>query len=238
MKIDAIIFDKDGTLIDFDAFWVSVARAAVKCALGRVGAGENLLPEIMLGFGVKDGVTDVDGVLCKGTYEELGMIFHRALKRHGMDISESDAVKIMNGAFCESADAGVIKPVCESLAATLTELNARGVRLAVVTTDNELITRKCLSGLGILELFDKIYTDDGVHPTKPDPYCANDFATLTATSKDRLLMVGDTMTDMCFAKNAGIRAVGIAKTEAGRELLLPHALAVISDYRALLDIIE
>ena len=29
MKVDAIIFDKDGTLLSFDAFWVTVTEKAL-----------------------------------------------------------------------------------------------------------------------------------------------------------------------------------------------------------------
>ena len=47
--------------------------------------------------------------------------------------------------------------------------------MAVVTTDNKAITHKCLKQLGIADIFDKIYTEDGHTPVKPTPYCAIDF---------------------------------------------------------------
>ena len=37
MNFDAIIFDKDGTLIDFDAFWVKVTEKTMQIVLERFG---------------------------------------------------------------------------------------------------------------------------------------------------------------------------------------------------------
>ena len=110
--------------------------------------------------------------------------------------------------------------------------------LALVTTDNPIITEKCLKDLGIYSLFDKIYTDDGSTPTKPDPYCAHALCSLFGLEKQKVVMVGDTLTDMRFAKNAGIAAVGLARTEKNREVLLPAADAVIGDITQLQDTIS
>ena len=47
MKADAIIFDKDGTLLDFDAFWVSLSVKALEDVLGELGTEQDLLGEIL-----------------------------------------------------------------------------------------------------------------------------------------------------------------------------------------------
>ena len=47
------------------------------------GESESLLSEILEAFGVHNGVTDIDGVLCKGTYEEMGEIVYNVLYKNG-----------------------------------------------------------------------------------------------------------------------------------------------------------
>ena len=42
-------------------------------------------------------------------------------------------------------------------------------------------------------------------------------------------MVGDTLTDMRFAKNAGIRAIGVAKNEKNRKILSTMTDTVVHD---------
>ncbi len=238
MKTQAIIFDKDGTLIDFDAFWVSVSVKAIEDVLSRVGGANTLVPAILEAFGVRDGVTDPNAVLCKGTYAEMGEILYGILRENGCTRSCDEVIGLMSDAYTRHADAGEVKPTCPELGAGLSDLKKQGIRLAVVTTDNEPITRKCLRDLGIEALFDRIYTDDGMTPTKPDPFCAYDFAKITGADMGNLVMVGDTMTDVRFAKNAGIRAIGLAAKEGNRAVLSPHADAVISAMTELADVLE
>ena len=238
MKADAIIFDKDGTLIDFDAFWVNVSFKAIEDVLKRFGTENVSVSEILEAFGVRDGVTDINGVLCKGTYAQMGRIVYDIVKEHGECPSCEEVTEAVISAYNKNADAGVVKPTCPDLVGVLTELKKQNKKLAVVTTDNELITRKCLKALGVEDLFDKIYTDDGKLPTKPNPDCVFDFCGLTGVKKERVIMVGDTITDMRFAKNAGIAAVGLAKDDRSKVALAPYAYAVISEISRLLDILE
>lgn len=238
MNADAIIFDKDGTLIDFDAFWVTLSVRAMEDILKKLDRTDIPVHEILSAFGVQDGVTDIDGVLCKGTYEQMGQVVHHIFVKYGCNISCGETVKLVIDAYNRNADAGEVKPTCPDLADVLTALKKQNKKLAVVTTDNEEITRKCLKKLGIEELFDKIYTDDGKTPTKPDPYCAVDFCNLTGVKPERLVMVGDTMTDVNFAKNAGIAVVCVAKTDRNKSALSPFTDAVISNPSGLFDVLE
>ena len=237
INADVIIFDKDGTLIDFDAFWVTVSYKAFSDILKEYGREDVPIDEILEAIGVHNGTTDIDGVLCKGTYEQTAQKMCGVLKKYGCDVPFDIAVQSVLAAYGKNTGVGEIKPTSPKLADVLRSLKARGKRLAVVTTDNEPITRRCLSALGIEELFDKIYTDDGICPPKPDPYCAVDICNTCGIPRERVLMVGDTMTDIEFATNAVIAVVGIAKNQANRERLESRADAVISDMAELLDIV-
>lgn len=238
MKVDAIIFDKDGTLIDFDAFWVGVSVAALEDILAGLGRRDIPIEEILKAYGVYEGVTDIDGVLCKGTYAQMAEIFSQILARHGCSVSTEAAEALIVDAYNRSTDKGKILPTCPDLASTLESLKKSGVRLAVVTTDNPEITERCLCTLGISDLFDRIYTDDGKTPKKPDPAAAIGFMELVGVPPERTLMVGDTMTDVTFARRAGISVCAVASSIKAREALLPHADAVISKISELAELTE
>lgn len=238
MKADAVIFDKDGTLLDFDAFWVTVSKNALAEVLTHFEKQEVPVSEILTALGVHNGITDIDGILCKGTYAQMGQIVSDILQKYGCTASCEEITRFVIDAYNRHSDSGEIRPTCPTLADTLLQLKKRGKKLAVVTTDNDTITLPCLQKLGIDTLFDQIYTDDGKTPTKPDPYCAADFGRITQTTPEHLVMVGDTMTDITFAKNAGIPVIALAKTEHSKAILAPFADAVISDLSALLTLLE
>lgn len=235
MQADAIIFDKDGTLIDFDAFWVAISAKAVKTFLHAIDRTDIPVERLLAAFGVQDGVADIDGVLCKGTYEQMGRIMHTVLCEYGCVFTCEQVTKQMVDIYADCTDAGVIKPNCSRLVDVLCELKRRGKKLALVTTDNADITKKCLQMLNVAHLFDKIYTDDGKIPLKPHPFCAQDFSRLTGIETKRMVMVGDTMTDVLFAENAGMPMVALVKNERSRALLEPTATAVITDLSELLQ---
>ena len=235
-NVEAIIFDKDGTLLDFDAFWVPFTLRAVGEVLFELGAKKELLDKILEELGVNDGTTDIDGILCKGTYEQIGEVVCKVLLSNGLEFSSKEVGEAVISAYNKKENGGEIKPTCQELSEVLEKLKKQSIRLAVVTTDNEEITKECLASLGVYEYFDKIYTDDGVLPTKPNPYCAEDFIRTYGLNRDKVLMVGDTVTDALFAGNAGIKMIGIAKSKKNKELLGLHTDTVISSLSELLEI--
>ena len=236
-KTEAVIFDKDGTLVDFDAFWVSLSEVATRDVLQRLGQREELLWDVLEAFGVHCGETDINSVLCKGTYTEMAEIFSAILEKNGYRIS-SDALEILlREAYNTHAPEGEVKATGETLRQVLLTLK-KSKKLAVITTDNEQITLLCLNKLGIADLFDKIYIDDGEMAAKPDPASALDFCRSFGIKKENVVVVGDTLTDVLFARNAGIRMVGVAKSHKNRQILSEATETVIRDVSELLELLE
>lgn len=238
MKKQAIIFDKDGTLLDFDTFWISVSEGAIRDTLLSLGREDLPLSDFLNAIGVNDGKTDINSILCKGTYEEIGIAIYDTLLEQGVSADKKKTVETVLDAYVGNVDKGTIRPTCEDLKEVISSLKQKGIYLAIITTDNAPITEKCLRGLGIYELFDVIYTDDGVIPPKPSPAAAIDLFGKTGICAENALMVGDTMTDVKFAKNSGIDVAILAPDEARKELLSPHADIIISKISDLLNIID
>ena len=238
MKVKAIIFDKDGTLIDFDAFWVSLSRAALGEVLAKCNQPAEMLEEMLTAFGVHDGVTDVNGVLCKGTYEEMARIVYDILVHHGETAAFEEIYPMVIDAYNSNFVNGEVKANCADIRGCLEELKSRGMKLYIVTTDNRVLTILCLEKLGIKDLFDNIYADDGRFSPKPCPDTALDLMAKTGYTKDDIVMIGDTMTDVRFARNAGIRVVGMAKSKQNEEILKDQADVLIRDIADLLHIVE
>ena len=209
-----IIYDKDGTLMKFDSFWVPVARHALKELFLSATENRKLAVELTekaeLLAGVKNEKTDPSGVLCSGTYSQLAKIVTGVLNGVGYEktVTKSEVEKAMS----EAVKYGKSLPSSENLREKLLEAK-KVAKLFVVTTDEPVITQICLERLKIADLFEKIYCDDGKFPHKPDPAAAYEIEKLTGADKSEIYMVGDTSTDCSFAMNAGINFVSVGTCE-------------------------
>ena len=116
----------------------------------------------------------------------------------------------------------------------LAQIYAAGIKCAVVSNKGVAAIRQSLDEGGLGSFVDLIYGDEAGRPKKPDPAVLSDhilpkFAQL---QKDRFLMVGDTETDILFAKRSGIAACwvsygygeSIAAGSWGRSMKLPASL--------------
>lgn len=238
MLTKAVIFDKDGTLMDFDSFWLPVTRNVIRELKREKKADDILENEILDSLGIENGVTNIDGILCGGTYAQAGKIMHDVLKNHGYDCSVNEVTEFVTDSYYQSFEKGVIKPACDNICEVFGRLKRAGLKLVVVTTDKPFVTKKCLQRLGIEELLDRVYTDDGNFLPKPDPCCIFDFLTREELSTSEVVMVGDTLTDVTFAKNGGIKVIGVAKNDTDRERLTGKADAVIPDISHIFEVLE
>ncbi len=209
----AIIYDKDGTLMKFDSFWVPVARAAIEEIVRKeTGADASVVSRISAkterDIGISGGSADPKGILCGGTYSQFAAAITKNLNEAGF-LSRIDRQEVEK-AVADNTGKGEILPVCDDLRERLEEAHEKAV-LFVATTDDRSITEYCLEKLGIADLFEKIYCDDGITPHKPDPFAAEEIARTLKAGRQDIFMIGDTATDKKFADGAGIRFVFVGK---------------------------
>ncbi len=228
--IKAIVFDKDGTLLDYDRFWIPVAEKAILQLLKSKALEAASCNELMKSIGAYDGIR---GILCYGTYADIANAINKKLSRNEL-FSPSEAA----AAFENATESGELAPTCDDIVSLMKNLKSNGYTVAMVTSDNEKMARFCLEKLGIIDYFDKIIFDDGIHPPKPDPYHMNSLCREMNISPNEVLMVGDTLTDMRFAENSGTHFMGVAKDSASADILRPHTKYLAKDISYVLDIAE
>jgi len=238
MITKAIIFDKDGTLMDFDSFWLLITCNVIeelKRDMKVVTISES---EILNALGIKNGITNINGVLCRGTYGQTARIMYDVLKNHGYKFTINEVTEFVIDSYHRNYEKGIVKPTCDNICEVLGRLKSYGIKLAVVTTDDPFVTKKCLQTLGIDTLIDRVYTDDDNFPAKPNPYCIFDFLKREGLSKSEVVMVGDTLTDIDFAKNGGIKVIGVAKSDANKKVLTGKANVIIPDISHIFEVLE
>lgn len=199
--VEAIIFDKDGTLIDLGASWSPAGVRFVEiCARGDTSLADALDSAI----GMRHGSIVPDGVLAAGTMGDLLSTARRVLTEFGCDDVDG-LVETAHVAASQVASA-VVHPIGD-VASTMARLSAAGLKLAVTTSDDRVPTLRTLADLQVAALVEVVVAGDDAISPKP----ASDPLLLAA---DRLgvaigntLYVGDSIVDVEAARAAGVAAM-------------------------------
>ena len=141
--IKAIIYDKDGTLMRFDDFWIPVAQEAIKEIVKRNTNAETksilkIASEIGENIGIFGNAVDPKGILCGGTYAQYAEAVTEVLNKFGFNAYIDR--KEVEQAVSDNTDKGVILPACENLHAKLEKAREQAA-LFVATTDDRVIAR-------------------------------------------------------------------------------------------------
>lgn len=219
MTIDAILFDKDGTLFDFGATWEAWAEAFLLRATGQDRPRARAIGA-EIGFDLEARRFDPASVVIAGTPAEVSL----ALAPHFPQMSQSALIDMLN----EEAE---IAPQIEAvpLAPFLDGLRGQGLRLGVATNDAEAPARAHLGAAQVLDRFDFISGFDSGHGAKPEPGPLLAFCTAVDVDPARAVMVGDSTHDLYAGRAAGMRTLGVLTGMAGEAELAPHADAVLPD---------
>ncbi|GAA4873640.1 HAD-IA family hydrolase [Saccharopolyspora cebuensis] len=114
----------------------------------------------------------------------------------------------------------------------LSDLRGRGVRMAVATGKSGPRARSLLDGLGVLGYFEHVIGSDEVARAKPAPDIVLRALELLDTPAHRAVMVGDAVTDLVAAREAGVRGIAATWAEADVAALLgaePDAVLGVPD---------
>lgn len=235
MSIKAIVFDKDGTLMRFEDFWIPTAEHAVGLILSSLGIDKSKSQIFLDSIGTYDGKS---GVLCHGTYKDMADAFSEVLKDLNISCDEEKLLKLVSGSFHQSMRFGEIKSVCSNLPAILSSFKKSGLILSLVTSDDIHGTQKFLSTLKITDYFDEICTFDEIHPSKPNPYYMKMLCLKYNLKPCEIIMVGDTAADMNFAANAGVTAIGIAEKSDDQKHLRNYTEYVLCNVSELAELLS
>lgn len=224
--VDLVIFDKDGTLIDFDAMWAGWV-VAVAGALEGV-AGRPLRDELYdaFGFDSESGHARPGGPLAGGPMSELrGIAVELVAARLGLALPAAEA--LVGRAWSPPDPIATATPLTD-LGALFGALGARGISIAVATGDDRLPTLATLEHLGLMaHLVAVSCADDGL-AAKPHPEMVHAICARTGIAEGRTAVVGDSPADMGMARAAGVGlAIGVLTGTGSVDDLAPLADCLI-----------
>ncbi|WP_170331404.1 HAD family hydrolase [Ruegeria arenilitoris] len=219
MPIDAILFDKDGTLFDFANTWGAFGRNMV---LRLAGGDHARAAELgrLIGFDLEQVTYSEDSIVIAGTVEEIAEV----LAPHLPDMTQDELIDVLNA---ESAAAPQAQAV--PLDPFLDKLRQAGLKLGVATNDGEMPALQHLASVGIRDHFDFVAGYDSGHGFKPGPGQLLAFAAHVGVDPEQVAMVGDSLHDLQAGRAAGMTTIGVLTGLAPAEALAPMADVVLPD---------
>jgi phosphoglycolate phosphatase len=235
MAIRGILFDKDGTLVDFFETWIPAYRAASDMA--SAVAGDCTLGDRLLRLGGYDPVTgalDPDSILASGTTLEICDLW-------AAESGVPDRRKLSRKLHQEMEEHVIARPVpvAHGIADLFRRLADRGLVLGMATMDGEAVARATANAFDLSGFLSFISGYDSGYGSKPAPGMVRAFCAVAGLSPADIVVVGDTDRDINMARAAGAGlAVAVLTGATPREGLAPIAdrvIASVFDIESVLD---
>ncbi len=219
MKINGLLFDKDGTLFDFRTTWNSWAIDAMT----ELAGGD---PNIMTALA---DVADFDlaaqsfrptSPIIAGTHYEASALLASVIPTMSVDD--------MATYLTEKAQQVALSEVVP-LRAYLLNLKSKGIAVGVMTNDSEEGARAHMSRANALDVLDFVAGFDSGYGGKPNPEPLLAFANKMNLDPHEVAMVGDSTHDLIAGKRAGMHTIGVLTGMAETSDLAPYADVVLGD---------
>lgn len=208
--IKGILFDKDGTLLDFSSTWHDILNKVLKELEKEYNVKPAIIEALKKVSGYLDNGFERESLIQYCATSQIVALWLEIILREGAGQCKQITKNMLIDLFDEKAlEEDVSIQVLEGVVELLNYLVKKGYVLGVATADTKPSTIHSLKKAKLYPYFNYIGSDEeGVMP-KPAADMAYRFCTQEKLDPKEVLIVGDSVTDMLFAENAKSQFVGL-----------------------------
>ncbi|KAA0742798.1 HAD family hydrolase [Bacillus sp. AY3-1] len=224
-KVKAILFDKDGTLMDFHSIWIKVAEELVAECIKLYQLPQSMQQALLKEIGVDGAFVHPRSAIAAGTSLDVA----KGLCKYITSSKEEEMHEWVSGKlFSLMYEHRSYMKMTADLPRILQGLKDRGFILGVVTADDFAPTELFLKQYQLESFFDYVVASDTFPAQKPDKRIVESFCEKFHLEACEVAVVGDTPTDLYLARNGGnCYAIGVLSGTGDRQTLEPLADLVV-----------
>lgn len=201
------IFDKDGTLIDFNRIWWGRLERGVEEIISHLSAGKALADALFstLGADREARIIRPETPYAVTSNAKICTVAATVLHQSGIGWAEAEAI------VAETLQKTILAPPAKSEIAPLADLpslfgsyRAAGISVAVATSDDRRGTEETLRHLGVSDVVSRLLCADDAGPRKPDPLAMVELTRAAGIPLNEAAIVSDSASDLEMGLKAGI----------------------------------
>ena len=211
VEMEWILFDKDGTLIEFDKSWEKIGVRLVDSFLDKFPIADKEAAHRQLG--VIDDAIVPNSVMGSGSLDDMVKAFNNIAGEDVSDWTRNTSQELVDNRVPEN---NWIEGVYE----TIKSLKNEGYKIGIVTSDSRKGVMQFLEDTNSEDAFDLIISTETHAAEKPNPAVLNPLFDHYDVRPAEVVIVGDTNNDMKTKVNAELGlAIGVLSGIAKKDEL-------------------
>lgn len=224
-EIKAVLFDKDGTLIDFERTFAPALASIIKTLSKDDASLQNeLAKSVEFDFHLQKFAAT--SIVIAGSTTDIAEQFAPILIHDLIELTAK-----LDEMFSQETPKHIAP--FKGLDETMAKLDDMGLHLGVATNDNKENAKLHMQIVDLADRFTFFAGYNSGYGAKPAPGMILAFADKLNILPSQIAMVGDSTHDLITAKNAGAVGIGVTTGIATKADLIPHADHILTSINEL-----
>lgn len=234
-NIEAVLFDKDGTIMDLHQYWGKIVEMRSNEFIRKFNLEKKYYEKICLwmGYSIKRKKLLHRGPVGIVSREEVIKILLTNFNKLKINISKQDISDLfieVHKIFLHEMNNYV--KILPNVTNFIQKLKENNIKIAIVTADETENAKKCLKLLMLDKFIDVYVGREHSNLPKSSGEHAKIAVNLLNVKKENTICIGDAPMDIIMAKNSQLKAgIGVSLGQNSYNKLLKHSKYIIRSYK-------